>query len=71
MNNELLRQLVAGFTTRRPGFEARSGHFGFVVYKVALWWVISDSSVSPANSQSTNCSVLMNHHIINTNIIVK
>jgi hypothetical protein len=32
----LLRRLVADFPPRRPGFEHRSGHVGFVVYKVAL-----------------------------------
>jgi hypothetical protein len=36
-----LRRLVASFTQRRPGFEPRSSHVGFVVDKVALGQVIS------------------------------
>jgi hypothetical protein len=31
-----LRQFVAGFRPRLPGFEPRSGHVGFVVDKAAL-----------------------------------
>jgi hypothetical protein len=31
-----LRRLIAGFPQRRPKFEPRSGHVGFVVDKVAL-----------------------------------
>jgi hypothetical protein len=31
-----LKQLVTDFPPRRPGFEPRSGHVGFVVDKVAL-----------------------------------
>jgi hypothetical protein len=31
-----LRQLVAGFPLRRPGFEPSSSHVGFVVDQVAL-----------------------------------
>jgi hypothetical protein len=30
-----LRQQIAGFLPRRPGFEPGSGHVGFVIYKVA------------------------------------
>jgi hypothetical protein len=37
-----LRLLVAGFPPRRPGFEPRSGHVGFVVDKVALGQVFSE-----------------------------
>jgi hypothetical protein len=37
-----LRRLVAGFPLRRPGFDPRSGHVGFVLYKVALWQVFSE-----------------------------
>jgi hypothetical protein len=36
-----LRRLVAGFPPRRPGFEPRSGHVGFVVDKVVLGQVLS------------------------------
>jgi hypothetical protein len=42
-----LLRLVAGFPPRRPGFEPRSGHVGFVVEKVALGQIFS-FSVSPA-----------------------
>jgi hypothetical protein len=31
-----LRQLVAGLSPRRPGFDPGSAHVGFVVDKVAL-----------------------------------
>jgi hypothetical protein len=37
-----LRPLVANFPPRRPGFEPRSGHVGFVVDKVALGQVFSE-----------------------------
>jgi hypothetical protein len=37
-----LRRLVAGFPKRRPGFEPRSRHVGFVVNKVALGQVFSE-----------------------------
>jgi hypothetical protein len=37
-----LKWLVAGFPSRRPGFEPRSGHVGFVVDKVALGQVFSE-----------------------------
>jgi hypothetical protein len=36
-----LRRLVAGFPPRRPWFEPRSGHVGFVVDKVVLGQVFS------------------------------
>ena len=32
-----LRQLLAGFTPRKAGFNPRSVHVRFVVHKVALW----------------------------------
>jgi hypothetical protein len=37
-----LRRLVAGFSPRRPVFDPRSGHVGFVVDKVALGQVFSE-----------------------------
>jgi hypothetical protein len=37
-----LKRLVAGFPTRRPGFELGSGQIGFVVDKVALGQVFSE-----------------------------
>jgi hypothetical protein len=42
MNDELLMMQVAGFPPRRPGFETRSGHVGFVVDRVALGQVFSE-----------------------------
>jgi hypothetical protein len=44
------RQLVAILPPRRPGFEPRSGHVGFVVDKVALGQVFSEYFGFPANS---------------------
>jgi hypothetical protein len=35
---------------------------GFVVDKVALGQVFSDTSVSPANPHSTNCSIIIIDH---------
>jgi hypothetical protein len=35
-------RLVAGFPSRRPGFETGSGNVGFVVDKVALVQVFSE-----------------------------
>jgi hypothetical protein len=37
-----LKRLVAGFSTRRPGFKSGSIHVGFVVDKVALGQVFSE-----------------------------
>jgi hypothetical protein len=37
-----LRRLVAGFPPRRPWFEARLSHVGFVVDEVALGQVFSE-----------------------------
>jgi hypothetical protein len=34
--------LVAGFPPRRPRFESRSGHVGFMVDKVGLWQFFSE-----------------------------
>jgi hypothetical protein len=36
------RRLVAGFPSRRTGFEPKSDHVGFVVDKVALGQIISE-----------------------------
>jgi hypothetical protein len=38
----VLRWLVAGFPSQKPGFEPRSGHVGFVMDKVALRQVFSE-----------------------------
>jgi hypothetical protein len=45
--------------TRRPGFELRSGHAGFVADKVALVQVFSSTSVSLANLHSANCFTII------------
>jgi hypothetical protein len=45
-----LRQLVAGFPPRRPGFNPRSSHMGFVVDKVALGQVFSKYFSLPCRS---------------------
>jgi hypothetical protein len=42
-----------------PGFEPRSGHVGFVVDKVALGRFSASTSVSPANSHSTDYSAFI------------
>jgi hypothetical protein len=42
-----LTGLVAGFPLRRPGFEPRSGHMGFVVDRMALGQVLSGYSCFP------------------------
>jgi hypothetical protein len=36
--------LVVGFTPRRPWFEYRSGHIGFVVDKMALGYIFPSTS---------------------------
>jgi hypothetical protein len=38
----IAQRLVAGFPTRRPGFELRSAQGGFVVDKVTLGQVFSE-----------------------------
>jgi hypothetical protein len=47
---------------RRPGFDPRSGHVGFVVDKVVLGKVFSDYFGFHANSQSTDCFTLIIYH---------
>jgi hypothetical protein len=54
-----LKGLVAGFPLRRPGFEHRSGHVGFVVDKIALGQIFSEYMVFSANPHSTDCSTFM------------
>jgi hypothetical protein len=46
----LVKRLVAGFQTRRPGFEPGSSYVGFVVDKVALGQAFSDYFGSPCQS---------------------
>jgi hypothetical protein len=42
-----LRRLITGFPPQQPGFEASSGHVGFVVDKVALGQVFPEYSGFP------------------------
>jgi hypothetical protein len=46
-------RVVAGFSQRRPELDPRSGYVGFAVKLVAL------GQVSPPNSQTTDCSMLI------------
>jgi hypothetical protein len=55
-----LKRLVAGFPSRRPGFDPRSGHVGFVVNTVALGQVLSEYFGFPY--QSSFHRLLHNHH---------
>jgi hypothetical protein len=52
--------IVAGFPPRRPEFDPRSGHVGFVVNKVALGHVYSEYFGFPC--QSSFHQLLHNHH---------
>jgi hypothetical protein len=54
-----LKRLVAGFPPRRPGFDPRSGHVGFVVDKVTLGQVFSDFGFP---CQYSFHQLLHNHH---------
>jgi hypothetical protein len=56
--------LVAGFPPRRPGFDPRSDHVGFVVDKVALGQVFSEYFGFPC--QSSFHRLLHNHHHLST-----
>jgi hypothetical protein len=53
------RAIAQAVSLRRPWFEPRSGHVGFVVDKVALNRFSPSITVSPANSHSTDCSTLI------------
>jgi hypothetical protein len=63
MSNGLatLRRLVAGFPTRRPRFESRLGHVGFVVGKVALGQVFPKHFGFPC--QFSFHRLLHTHHL--------
>jgi hypothetical protein len=56
-----LKRLVAGFPPRRPGFDPRSGHVGFVVDKVALGQVFSEYFGFPC--QHPIHQLPHNHHL--------
>jgi hypothetical protein len=59
-----IRRLFAIFPPQRPGFEPGSSHVRFVVDKVEVTQVFFPStSVSPANSHSTDCSTLIIYHL--------
>jgi hypothetical protein len=56
-----LRRSIAGFPTRRPGFEPRPGHVGFAVDKVALGQAFSEYSGFPCQF---SCHRLLHiHHL--------
>jgi hypothetical protein len=58
-SQEWLGQLVAGLSPRRPGFDPRPVHVGFVVDKVALGQVFPPStSASPCQFYSTGAPLL-------------
>jgi hypothetical protein len=55
-----LRRLVAGFTSRRPGFDPRSVQVGFVVDKVALGQVFPPEYFGFTLSSSFHrCSIIL------------
>jgi hypothetical protein len=57
-------RLVAGFPSRRPGFDSGSGQVGFVVDKVVLGQVFSEYFGFPANLYSINCSTItLTYHL--------
>jgi hypothetical protein len=55
-----LRRLVSGFQPRRPGFDPRSDHVGFVVDKVAQGQVVSEYFGFPC--QFSFHQMLHTHH---------
>jgi hypothetical protein len=59
-----LRRLVSGFPPRRPGFEPRSGHVGFVVDKVELGQVFSEYFGLPC--QFSFHRLLHIHHLLSS-----
>jgi hypothetical protein len=54
-----LTRLVAGFPSRRHGFEPGSDNVGFVVDKVALGQVFPEYFGSPTNSHPTDSSTVI------------
>jgi hypothetical protein len=57
-----LRRLVVEFPPRRPGFDPRSSHVGFVVDKVALGQVFSEYFAFPCHS-SFHRLLHIHHHL--------
>jgi hypothetical protein len=53
--------IVAGFSSRPPGFDPRSDHVGIVVEKWQWGRFSPSASVFPDNSHSTDCSTLIYH----------
>jgi hypothetical protein len=58
---EYLTRLFAGFPPRKPGFDPRSGHVGFVVDKVALGQVFYEFFDFP--HEFSFHRLLHNHHL--------
>jgi hypothetical protein len=56
--------LVIAVCPQRPWFDTRLGHVRFVVDKVALGHVFSEYFSFPLNSYSFNCSIFINHRVI-------
>jgi hypothetical protein len=48
-------------TTVPASFRSRSSHVGFVVDKWHWGWFSPSTSVFPANSHSTECSIFIHH----------
>jgi hypothetical protein len=61
-----LKRLAAGFPSQWRRFDFRSGHVRFVVDSVVFGRFSPSTSVSPANSHVSICSLFLNHPIINT-----
>jgi hypothetical protein len=59
VKQDALYLTVISFLPQRPGFNARSGHVGFVVNKMAGF--LKSTSISPTNSHSTSCSASSQH----------
>jgi hypothetical protein len=68
---EIGRVIAQGASWMLPGFDHRSGHVGFMVDEVALGQFFPSTSVSPASSHSTSCSVFINHSIIDTSLFTE
>jgi hypothetical protein len=55
------RHMGDNISPRRPGFNPSSGHVGFAVIKWHWGRFSPSTSVSPANSHSTECSIFIYH----------
>ena len=57
----LFRPLFAGLSLRKPRFDSRLVHVGFVVHKVALRQVLLSASVFPCHYYSTSAPYYFIH----------